>query len=234
MTKSSHPPRRHLTALEGHRSGRSNVRRDEGEAVPLPPSSTSSISGCASDSPSGTTPSNGFSPVWVHDIGIGGGFALFGFRVAARGLTACWTVQECFDRALGGDATEALGAITTFARILGRCEGWGPHKGGQNGNQRGVEGVPETGFGAGRRRERKAPRKISLAMPACVRVTHDELSYLSAMAALHHGVVAGCEAHLAWLFAGRPDPRAVEALGAFGDGLAAHGLWVETPPAQGL
>lgn len=136
----------------------------------------------------------GFSSVYAHDLSIGGGFGVFAFRVAARGLAGCWTVQECFERALASDGPDALSAVSRFARALGT----------------------------------QGRRKITLAMPSCVRITADELSFLSAMAASQAQAVDAYAAHLTWLFAGSAPEPAVNALACFSDTLAVHDLWVET------
>lgn len=139
--------------------------------------------------------SHGFSQVWADELTIGAGFGVFALRAAARDMGACWTVQECFDRALDADASAALDAIGQFARTLGQ---------------------------AGRRR-------VVLAMPGCVRVTADELSFLAALQAAQNQHPNVAEAYLCWLFAGRPTPAARQALADFADVITAHGLWVDGP-----
>lgn len=56
---------------------------------------------------------------YVPDLGLAAGFAIFGFRVSARGQWRCRVVQRGFANTLGEDASDVLERMVHFARELG-------------------------------------------------------------------------------------------------------------------
>ncbi len=72
-------------------------------------------------------------------------------------------------------------------------------------------------------------RKVSLALPGCVRMTRDELSLLTALAAAQVQDEALRDAHLSWLTA----RSATDRVGALADHIAGvftrHGLLIQLP-----
>lgn len=57
--------------------------------------------------------------VTLPDLGVGGAFALWGFRAAAIGHADCPALQSGFDRSFGEDAAPALHAICRLVKSLG-------------------------------------------------------------------------------------------------------------------
>lgn len=72
-------------------------------------------------------------------------------------------------------------------------------------------------------------RKIRLASPGCVRLTSDELSVVAALAAAQAGDEPRLEAHLSWLLACAPEPRACVAAWRTGQVFADAGMKIEAP-----
>ncbi|MEM6625431.1 MAG: hypothetical protein AAF719_01895 [Pseudomonadota bacterium] len=57
--------------------------------------------------------------IYLPDLGVGAGVALWGFRSCARGGGECCVVVDGYKTAFGEDAPEALKRTIDFARLLG-------------------------------------------------------------------------------------------------------------------
>ena len=59
--------------------------------------------------------------LYLPDLGIGTGFALWGFRACASGKSRCQAVSQGYERAFGHDAPGALADMLSLVRCLGRA-----------------------------------------------------------------------------------------------------------------
>lgn len=78
---------------------------------------------------------------------------------------------------------------------------------------------------------RRGRRRVTLGMPSCSRLTHNETSLISSLSAMQLGDRALCEAHLAWLMGRQPDPGLTETVGRIAKAFSERGLWIRVPPA---
>ncbi|MEM0984925.1 MAG: hypothetical protein AAGJ32_01640 [Pseudomonadota bacterium] len=74
-------------------------------------------------------------------------------------------------------------------------------------------------------------RKLKLAAPGCIRLTHDEASVLSALSAAQHGDESLRDAHLTWLLARTPDAEHQDLVDWISMAMGGHGLTVTPPEA---
>ena len=59
------------------------------------------------------------SSLTIPQLGVGAGYALWGFRAAAMGHIECATLVKGYNRAFGESGGEALGAVLLFTRAVG-------------------------------------------------------------------------------------------------------------------
>ena len=156
-----------------------------------------------SQDPSPNTPCPFLRGVWLSDLGVEAGLALWAFRMYALGLAERDCAAACLERSytthLGvGLGTQALRHMLVMVQLLG------------------VHGS----------------RTLRVATPCTNRITHDEASILALLEAAQAGRTHTVAAQSHWLMAGSRAAQLVELAEAVGAHFGAAGLRLATPFAR--